>query len=123
MNLLDMGYFKLARNVSKYSDHRVKVGCVIVKKKPICASSNKAKSHPKCNSKISNSTHAEIRALINCGMENLNGAVMYIFRETKRGYPALARPCNMCYTMLKSRGIRKVFYTIPEYPFWKEEKL
>jgi len=88
MNILDFGYFKLARNVSKYSDHKTKVGCVICKKRPIAVGANHIKTHPRCNDGFSKSTHAEVKAIINSGQEDLSGATVYVYREHKNGSPA-----------------------------------
>lgn len=120
---LDVGYFRLAKNISKNSDHRVKMGCVIAKKKPVSAASNKSKTHTRCNYGMSNSTHAEIRALINCGCDDLVGGVAYIYREKKNGSYGLARPCNHCYEALKSAGIKGIYYTVENFPYWKYERV
>src|SRR3990172_12979565 len=97
-------YFKLAKNVSRLSDHRIAVGAVIIKKKPIIAVSNLNKSHP--TSHYHKSLHAEIRAIINCNKEDLTDAIMYVYREFHDGSPALARPCNTCYSYMKEHGIK-----------------
>lgn len=122
-DFLNIGYFHLARNISKYSDHRVKVGAVISNKKPIAAASNKVRTHPRYANPDNNrgSVHAEVRAIINSGKRNLTGYNIYVYRETKRGYPALARPCEHCLGILEDVGIRKVYYTIDKYPYWKVE--
>jgi pyrimidine deaminase RibD-like protein len=114
-SILEYGYFKLARNISKFSDHRVKVGCVIANKKPISAASNKDKTHPKYadpDHSVRSSTHAEVRAIINCGVEDLTGAIAYVYREYKDGRPGLAKPCNSCLDILRERGIKRVYYSI-----------
>lgn len=124
--MIDVGYFKLAKNVSKYSDYKIKVGAVIANRKPIGVASNQSKTHPihaNPNTSSRKSIHAEIRAVINCGRENLNGASVYVYRQTKNGKPALARPCNYCYNYLKNMGVKRIYYTIAEYPYWKMETL
>jgi len=117
-------YMVLAKNVSKHSDHRVKVGSVIVKKRPLSVGYNKVKTHPlhadPYNS-LRGSIHAEVSALLTC--DDPHGGVIYVYRETKDGKPALARPCNYCYNMLQSKGIKKVFYTISEFPYWRVEEI
>lgn len=118
------GYFTLARNVSFLSDHPTRVGCVIVRKKPLIACSNKKCSHPKYanGSDIRGSLHAEIRAILNC-RSDLNGSVAYIYRETLGGEPALSRPCVYCMEALKEAGIKKIYYTINEYPYYRWERI
>lgn len=124
--LLRTGFFRLAKNVSKLSDHRVKVGAVIVNKKPLIACSNKKKTHPQWadpSKTIRASIHAECRAIINCRHENLEGATVYVYREDAKGNPKLARPCNFCWSVMKKAGIKKVYYTIEESPFYRIERI
>jgi deoxycytidylate deaminase len=120
-----LSYLNLAKSVSKLSDHRVKVGAVIVKKKPIVACSNKNVTHPLYadpSKGKSSSLHAEIRCIIHSRCD-LVGSDIYVYRETKDGNYALARPCKVCLQALKEAGIRKIFYTIKGYPYYKEERL
>jgi hypothetical protein len=124
--MLEIGYFKLAKNVSKYSDYKIKVGAVIARRKPIGVASNKCKTHPihaNPDKSLRKNIHAEIRAVINCGNEDLKGAIVYVYRQTKDGKPALARPCNYCYNYLKERGVRTIYYTTNEEPYWRMEDL
>lgn len=119
-------YFTLARNVSKYSSHRVRVGAVIVKKRPIGIGYNVSKTHPihaDPYTSVRSSIHAEIRAIMNCNEYDLRDSVAYVYRETKDGNPALARPCNYCYSMLQSIGVKRIYYSISEFPYWKMEDL
>jgi deoxycytidylate deaminase len=125
-DFLDIGYFHLAKNTAKFSDHRVRVGCVISNKKPIVAACNKTRTHPKyANPENSNrgSIHAECRAVIHSGRKDLTGYSIYVYREMKNGRPALARPCEHCLSILEEVGIRKIYYTIPNKPYWKMEYL
>ena len=43
---------------------------------------------------------------------DLSNASIYIFRQHKNGEPAIARPCEGCERVIRSLGIKKVFYTI-----------
>lgn len=125
-DFLNVGYFRLAKNISKFSDHEKKVGAVLVKKKPISAASNKIKTHPKYSNpdtSIRGSVHAEIRAIINSGCDNLRGASIYVYREHKDGTPAYTRPCSFCLSVLEECGIQTIYYTTESYPFWKKEDL
>ena len=69
------------------------------------------------------SIHAEVRAIMNCQTDDLNGAVAYVYRETADGMPALARPCPWCWLELEKAGIKKIFYTISEYPYYAWERI
>jgi deoxycytidylate deaminase len=123
-NLLDIGYFRLAKNVSKYSDHNVKVGCVLSYKRPISVACNKSKTHPKYANPYTSfvgSLHAEVRAIINSGVDNLEGYTIYVYREHSDGTPGMSRPCKYCMKLLKDVGIKFIYYTTDEFPFWKKE--
>lgn len=125
-DFLDVGYFKLAKNISKFSNHRVRVGAVICKNRPISAACNRAKTHPKFADpykSVRGSIHAEIRAIINCGCEDLKGGTVYVYREHKDGTPGMARPCSSCLDTLEEVGIKKIYYTISEFPYWRTEKI
>ena len=124
--LLKKGFFRLAKNVSRYSNHRYRMGAVIARKKPISIGFNFIKTHPKYsnpNKTKSVSIHAEISAIIRAYDDDLTGAVMYIYRENLRGEPAIAKPCDECMRLLKVSGIKKIIYTIDTKPFWKEERI
>ena len=124
--LLRKGFFRLARNVSKYSNHRYKVGAVIAHKKPISVGFNIIKTHPRYsnpNITKSISIHAEASALLKSYDAIFKDSVIYIYRENLKGEPAIARPCRDCMKLLKNYGIKKIYYTIDRKPFWKEEKL
>lgn len=42
---------------------------------------------------------------------NFSEVEIYVYRETKSGRRAMARPCAACTKALKDLGIKKVFYT------------
>lgn len=122
---LGYGFFRLARNVSKYSNYPIKVGAVVVKKKPIGVGYNIKKTHPRFSNpenSIHSCIHAEMKAIMNCDLE-VDGADMYIYRELKDGSPALARPCDLCYNVLKGYGIKTIYYSTNEFPYWRKERL
>jgi deoxycytidylate deaminase len=118
--MLTKGFFRLARNVSKYSEIAPQMGAVIAQKKPISVGFNKAKTAYPYNK---HSTHAEISAVISSDRWDLTDCEIYIYRETNDGFPAMARPCEKCMKILKSCGIKKIYYTVSEYPFWKSERI
>lgn len=41
------------------------------------------------------------------------GATLYVARITRSGRPAMARPCQHCWAMIRRAGINKVIYTTP----------
>lgn len=123
---LDIGFFRLARKVSKKSNYKIKMGaCICNKKKVISVSENKIKTHPKfANPELNQkpTIHAEIGCLINA-KSNLDGSSIYVFRENKWGKPMLARPCKDCMRQLKLNGIKNVYYSIEHYPYFIKERI
>jgi deoxycytidylate deaminase len=111
--------FRLARNVSKHSDHQTKIGAVlVVKGTPIAVGFNKAKTHPDFPFSI----HAERDLIRTSGKSFIRGSVVYIYRETKEGL-GLARPCADCMKALTNFGVREIIYTTSEYPYFEVEKI
>lgn len=114
--------FRLARNISKLSSHhKVRMGAVIVKNgKPISVGCNQKKSHPSapvCG------LHAEASAIRYAGKANLRGSSIFVYRERKDGRLGMARPCEHCVELLKKNGIKWMWYTTPEYPWFDCERL
>lgn len=122
--ILAKGFFHLARNAALRSKCKVQVGCVIaLHGKPIVAECNVEKTHPTYTANSNRETiHAEIRALIAANYD-VQGGLVYVYREYKNGKPALARPCNFCYTQLRKHGIKTIYYTDSQYPYWKKERI
>lgn len=120
-------YFKIAREQSLMSDFRCRVGACIVSGKNIFKGYNKRKTHPKFanpNIHIKTSLHAELSCFINAGDNvDLNGASIYVYRETKDGKPAMSRPCEHCMEFLKDAGIKTIYYSTSEFPHWKKEEI
>lgn len=59
------------------------------------------------------SVHAEEKA-INIALSNgadLKGAIIYVARTSKRGYPAISKPCPKCEKLIREHNIKKVVYT------------
>lgn len=119
----DLIYLKAAGQVSKLSDHRIQVGCVIVNKHRIISSGNNSatKCHPiqkdldtrEFNCECAGKVHAESDAIIYCLKNNidLKNATIYVYREHRDGSFANARPCSRCMSLIKKYGIRKIKYT------------
>lgn len=58
------------------------------------------------------SVHAEEAALRACKGANLKRATIYVARLSKRGEPAMSKPCERCQKAIKAAGIRKIVYTV-----------
>lgn len=106
--------FRLAKEASLSSDHHTyKVGAVLfVKGKPCSVGYNSNKSHPIIKKFSAKSLHAEVAAVLGSKLKDLNGATICVYRQTKDGKPAMARPCIICQRILSSFGIREYVYTI-----------
>ena len=55
--------------------------------------------------------HAETSALLPLRRTDLSRASIFIYRETKNGTKALARPCPCCQKLIKQFGIKHIYYT------------
>ena len=120
-NILNVGFFRLARNVSLKSKYRIRVGCVLVLHgNPISVGFNYLKSHPRFTSLDSACIHAEISAIMSADTD-LIGATAFIYRERKDGTLGLARPCNRCYRELWAVGVKRIYYST--YEGYAMEKL
>lgn len=120
----EQSYFNAAKAISKLSDHRCKIGCVVVKShKVISSGHNSQVKHHARQAKVDKEyfndpkalgpVHAEFDALnylINQHIDT-NGAHLYVYRALQNGEVAIARPCPRCMALIKSCGIRKIHYT------------
>jgi deoxycytidylate deaminase len=112
------------RLVSKKSKYRIQMSCIILDHgRMIGKGYNQIKSHPRWSYGLKTTIHAECSAIINTRKRRVYGTIAFIYRETRRGKPALARPCENCMKELKEFGIKKVIYSIGEEPYFKIEKL
>lgn len=116
-------FFNAARAVSELSDHKHKLGCVVVLGHRIVSSGHNSKT--KCHKMQAlmdkemfgcesfGPLHAEVDALIPLIKKrvDLSRASIYIYREHKDGTTALAHPCSRCMGLIKRCGIKKIYYT------------
>jgi hypothetical protein len=123
-------YFRLARNSLYLSNCRTRVSAVVVRKKPLIIATNKNITHPKyvTGDDFRTSIHAEVNCCLHLSDDQCEGASIFVYREAKKNptspyYPALAKPCHFCQVILREKNFRKMFYSVPEYPFWRMEKL
>jgi deoxycytidylate deaminase len=122
--MINYGLFRLAKIASQHSpfDKRFQMGAVISRgKRPISIGFNKLKTHAKWPKAFS--LHAELSALLAKRFEDIRGTSVWIYRETADNKPALARPCKICMAALIEAGITEIYYSIPEKPYWKVEKI
>lgn len=123
-------FFEAAKRCAAQSDYygasSAKVGAVAIFRRTIIARGhNQNKTHPLQHRYnvyrydtngphyYPSKMHAEIELIskIRYLDINFNEVEVYVYRETKAGRKALARPCAACTKALKDLGIKKVFYT------------
>ena len=69
-------------------------------------------NHRRCvfKSDVKDSTHAEMHCIRRLPKKLLKGAVMYVARLKRTGELGFSKPCEKCYPVLSSLGI-KVYYS------------
>lgn len=119
--------FKIAKEESKKSLYKHKVGCAILKgKRKISSGFNKITFKSKGVYKYSNyknSTHAERLACSKVNKLDLKGASIYVYRQDAKGRPVLAKPCDKCMQLIKDMKFKYVYYTIKESPYYERIKI
>lgn len=116
---MKLKYYKLARKMSMKSDHKCKLGAVLVYKgNVVSAGYNQLKTHPKSTHPYK-STHAELAVILNSKLNDLSGCDMYIYRQKKDGSLGLSKPCTYCTKLLKMYNVRNVYYTTEKYPYYE----
>lgn len=85
-----------------------KVGAVLYSGgRVIARRSNMARPHGLCNRGF----HAEERLLKCCDEKVVRGSTVVIVRTNTKGFlSAMSRPCDVCYSLLKKAGVRKIVY-------------
>ena len=119
----ERSFFTSAKSIAALSDHRCKIGCIIVDKHRIISSGHNSntKCHPlqaKIDTKFFNcfstgKLHAETSAILPLlkNNEDYSRATIYTYREHADGSLANARPCARCMQLIKQLGITRVKYT------------
>ncbi len=124
MTKRERAHFGAAKAVSELSDHRVHVGAVVTMGSRIISSG--CNSQHRCHAlqvkldkemfgcESHGPLHAEVDALlplIRKGVD-LSNAALYVYREHKNGVLACARPCARCEKLIRSTGLKRIFYTV-----------
>jgi len=117
-------YFEAAKSVAQLSDFpRINVGAVAVYKHRIISSGyNSNKTNPvqkrfnayRFSAESPACLHAEIACLLpllNRKDINFKDVSLYVYREYKSGQLAIAKPCASCNALIRSLGIKHVYYT------------
>lgn len=117
-------YFEAAKAVSKLSKcNYTHIGSVAVYNHKIISSGyNSDKTDPlqkkfniyRFTEESPASLHAEIRCLkplMGNKSIDFSKVTLYVYREYKNGELAMARPCKSCEKLIRTLGIKKVYYT------------
>jgi deoxycytidylate deaminase len=117
-----MKFLKLLKRLKGLSNHHThQMSCVIANKNQVVSIGyNQCKTHPRSGHKYK-MVHAELAAVLDNKFADLKGCTAYIYRETRDGNPAMAKPCNSCLETLKHVGIKKIVYS--QNGNFKEENL
>lgn len=119
----ERAYFNAAKAISKLSDHKQQLGCVVVNNHHIISSGhNSATKCHRLQAQIDKQyfgcdcmgpVHAEVDALLPLikNRVDLTNSTIYIYRRHKDNTNALARPCPRCMQLIKEQGIKKIKYT------------
>lgn len=117
-------YFEAAKDAAKLSDfQRVNIGCAVVyQHKVISTGCNTLRTEPmqkrlniyRFAEDMNHCAHAEVRAikpLIGRKDIDFKNVELYIYRQDRNGKLAMSRPCASCSALIRSLGIRHVYYT------------
>lgn len=115
-----------ARRSSINSDHIHRIGAVICAGSIIKSRGFNQVRRARIGSNFTNfpeSLHAERHACIQMSKDDIKGCDIYIWREYKTGSPAIAKPCDKCYTLLESLGIKRIIYSTSTFPYYEVIRL
>jgi deoxycytidylate deaminase len=117
---------EVAKKIASLSDFKYQVGAVVFNKgRIISVGYNSTKTHTKLMKYFSHATlHAECDAVLHCpNPDALDGASMIVYRTKKNGSPAMSKPCPMCRQIMFEYGIKKVYWSTDQFPFWDNAKV
>lgn len=114
----------LAVKQAQLSEHHFKIGAILARKSKIISESfnNAKKTHKIAYWNKDNpqdaTIHAEIGALINVPKNISSKCDLYIARyRSSDNSICLAKPCDMCLSVIKSMMVKRVYYTISEHEY------
>jgi deoxycytidylate deaminase len=111
-------FFRLAKRVSKLSDYKIKMGCVITNKQTVISvACNKLKYNKKWCNPVKK-FHAEALCVKLAERDGLSGCTVYVYRENRFGVPRLAKPCADCEKLLRDKHVKRIYYSTNEFPYY-----
>lgn len=112
---MTVGILKKAIEECELSTYKLALGAVIFKGNRILSSGhNELRSSSISNKykKYKNSLHAEQAAVMNINWKKLKGASILVIKLSKvQKKLSNAKPCDMCLQLLKTIGIKKIYYS------------
>lgn len=123
---IDSYIVKLAVKEAQKSTYRFKVGTVIFDGKKILSVGHNyklksVKSYTKSFIKWHGSIHAEVDAILKA-RRPLKGLSILVVRINNYGQFRNSRPCQECSKYIEYVGIKKIFFSISEWPYIVEKK-
>lgn len=120
-------FLSKAREKSLHSSHhKARIGAVLIRKGKIISKGFNKFRHARQLSKFGaweGSLHAEVDCLKKVMFTNINNATLFVYREDKLGHIANSKPCEYCKDFMKFLKIKKVIYTISEFPYYQSENI
>lgn len=130
-------YFNLARNACYYSDFmKARLGAVLIykgkvmsvgwnstKTSPLQRQLNRYRGYDVDASEAHNTLHAEVACLTKARDLDIDWgrASIFVYRVKKDGSPGLSYPCKGCMALIKSMGIKNIYFSTENG--WGYEKI
>lgn len=113
LQLARKAYYKLPRR------HKKHVVAVYIEGNKIVIHSNDIKTSPVAKMYGSRWERIHAEHCVLRGVDDASKGKLFVYRETKDGNIALARPCQFCLPFLRDKKIRKVCYTTSTGYAWE----
>lgn len=114
-------FFRHAKKMALESNQEHRVGACVVKSGRVLSVGKNEVNKTNWITKVYfeyPTVHAECSALAKLTPEIIRGATVYVYREKWTKSPGLAKPCTHCARVLAEMGIRRVYYTTNDAPFF-----
>ena len=110
-SLLQLSAVAATRSTGVGRTNNNRLGAVVFGKRKTTVGWNSYKTHPKLRHYEYPCLHAEAHAMIKHGLDNCLGCDILVTRILRDGSLTMAKPCNECQQLMRSHGIRQVYYT------------
>ena len=118
-------HVELAVEEALKSDHKIKIGAVIFNgRKVISVGHNDAhraakKLHPRFQN-FPGSVHAEVAAILKAKTDLRRMKMLVVRCSPFKKNLLLAKPCRLCESYIRYVGIKRIYYSINNYPYIEE---